>query len=61
MNYELTNREINSLNYSITRIFYENQQEMTSKDCDDELRNDLITMNQQLNSVHKKFNNDTDI
>ena len=54
---ELSIREINSINYSISRIFYENQLEMTSPECDDDLRNDLITMNEQLNSVHKKLNN----
>lgn len=55
--FSLSNKEINSLNYSISRIFYENQEEIKSLKKSDEMRKDLEEMNSQLSSLYEKFTN----
>jgi peptidoglycan hydrolase CwlO-like protein len=55
---ELSIREINSISYSLSRIYDENLSEIKSlSEEDEELKNDLETMNNQILSSYQKLNN----
>ena len=55
---ELSIREINSISYSLSRIYEENLSEIKSlSEEDEELKNDLETMNNQILSSYQKLNN----
>ena len=58
MTYQLTDKEINSISYSISRTYEENINELKTI-TDDELKEDLETMNIYLLSSYERLMNES--
>ena len=56
-NYSLSNQELNSLNYSLSRIYYEEMEELKSlsENDDSDFKETLISLTNQIRNLYSKF------
>ena len=60
MNYQLSSQELNTINYSLSTIFYQNKDELKTLKDDEETKEILTEMNKEIQSLYSKFTNNSE-
>lgn len=60
MNYQLSSQELNTINYSLSTIFYQNKDELKTLKDDEETKEILTEMNKEIQFLYSKFTNNSE-